>query len=121
MRPTFITVLVACVLLVLASPVRGVLASPVRGLHAASHRRVALRRSSGLVMTTVLFKPSGKSVEIEGGSKLSLAAYRAGVAIAFNCRMGSCAVCEVKMNGKKVKTCVTDVPKSGKVTVITPQ
>ena len=93
----------------------------VAGLHAASGRRVAPRRSSGLVMTTVLFKPSGKSVEIEGGSKLSLAAYRAGVAIAFNCRMGSCAVCEVKMNGKKVKTCVTDVPKSGKVTVITPQ
>jgi ferredoxin len=72
-------------------------------------------------MTTVQFQPSGKSVEIEGGSKLSLAAYRAGVRIAFNCRMGSCAVCEVKMNGQKVKTCVTNVPKSGTVTVITPR
>lgn len=93
----------------------------IAGHRAASGRRAAPRRSSGLAMTTVLFKPSGKSVEIEGGSKLSLAAYRAGVAIAFNCRMGSCAVCEVKMSGKKVRTCVTDVPKSGKVTVVTPQ
>lgn len=92
------------------------------GFHTAPGLRAAPRRSNGLAtMTTVLFQPSGKSVEIEGGSKLSLAAYRAGVRIAFNCRMGSCAVCEVKLNGKKVKTCVTDVPKNGKVTVITPK
>lgn len=71
-------------------------------------------------MTLVEFKPSGKKVEIEGGSKLSLAAYRAGVNIGFSCKMGSCATCAVKMNGRRVLTCVTYIPKRGKVTVVTP-
>jgi ferredoxin len=71
-------------------------------------------------MTQVTFQPSGKSIEIEGGSKLSLAAYRAGVRIGFSCKMGTCSTCEVKMNGRKVRTCVTDVPARGKVTVTVP-
>lgn len=70
--------------------------------------------------TKVIFQPSGKDVEIEGmrssssvrattfsllpgddlltcagGAKLSLAAYRAGVAVAYNCKSGHCGTCEV--------------------------
>ena len=71
-------------------------------------------------MTTVVFKPSGKEVEVEGGTKLSLAAYRAGVRIAFSCKTGTCSTCAVKMNGRRVLTCITEVPKRGKVTVTTP-
>jgi len=92
-------------------------------------RQLARRTSStfgpsarhAAMMTTVNFQPSGKSAEVEGGAKLSLAAYRAGVSIAFNCKMGTCATCEVKMNGRKVRTCVTNVPARGSVTVVTPR
>lgn len=75
----------------------------------------------GMTMTLVNFKPSGKSAEVPGGTKLSLAAYRAGVSIAFNCKLGTCSTCEVLMNGRKVRTCVTNVPPKGTVTVVTPR
>ncbi|KAJ1618134.1 hypothetical protein T492DRAFT_621367, partial [Pavlovales sp. CCMP2436] len=69
-------------------------------------------RRARVAMGTVKvnFKPSGNSIEMAGGSALSLAAYEAGERIAFNCKMGKCATCEVKMGGKKVRTCVTNLP-----------
>ena len=59
---------------------------------------------------TVKFLPSGKECQAYPGQKLSLVANAARVKIKYNCQEGDCGTCEVKFNGKVVKTCVSSLP-----------
>eukprot|EP00536_Pseudo-nitzschia_multiseries_P013958 jgi/Psemu1/213320/e_gw1.636.10.1 len=45
------------------------------------------------------------------GQKLTIVGGRARVKIPVNCQAGDCGTCVVKMNGRKVKACQTQVPK----------
>jgi len=55
---------------------------------------------------------NGKIVQgIVIGQKLTLVGGRARVKIPVNCNQGDCGTCFVKMNGRKVKACQTQVPK----------
>ncbi|EOD05618.1 hypothetical protein EMIHUDRAFT_359905 [Emiliania huxleyi CCMP1516] len=70
------------------------------------------RRRPGAVMADVLVKfPGGRSASVPEGSPLSLAAYRAGVQITYQCKAGTCASCEVKLGMGSVRTCQTTVKK----------
>jgi len=61
---------------------------------------------------------NGKSVNAVVGQKLKVVASSARVKIPYNCNQGDCGTCVVKMNGRKVKACSTNIP-SGKVTIQT--
>lgn len=45
------------------------------------------------------------------GQKLTVVGGKARVKIPVNCQAGDCGTCVVKMNGRKVKACQTQVPK----------
>ena len=63
-------------------------------------------------MADVVVKfPRNCVATVEEGSPLSLAAYRAGAQITYQCKAGVCASCEVMMGFMPVKTCQTKVRK----------
>ncbi|KAJ1621790.1 hypothetical protein T492DRAFT_573828, partial [Pavlovales sp. CCMP2436] len=53
-----------------------------------------------------------KTVSVEAGSPLAAAASKAGVRVRFDCKEGKCGICEVKVNGKNMRTCIGKVPKA---------
>ena len=57
---------------------------------------------------TVKF-PGGKQATVPSGSPLSLAAYKAGAQITYQCKAGTCASCEVKVGGSPVRACQAKV------------
>jgi len=62
---------------------------------------------------------NGKKVPgVVTGQKLTAVGGKARVKIPVNCNQGDCGTCFVKMNGRKVKACQTQVPK-GKCSVQT--
>jgi len=76
--------------------------------------RIAFARS--LRQTTKLFGEvevknldNGQAVMIESGSPLSLACVRSGMRLSFQCKAGTCSSCEVMLDGKRVRTCITKV------------
>lgn len=56
-------------------------------------------------------------ITIQSGQPLSLACVRAGLRLSFQCKQGVCSSCEVMMDGKRVRTCITKVPEKSKITV----
>lgn len=79
-------------------------------LSCAPSNQLTPRASVFMSDVTVRF-PGGKSATVPVGSPLSLAAYKAGAQITYQCKAGTCASCEVKLGGKNVRTCQTTVEK----------
>lgn len=50
------------------------------------------------------------TVEAKAGDELGDIAKAAGVEIKYKCRKGECGTCEVKTDGKWIKTCQTTIP-----------
>ena len=71
-------------------------------------------------MTEILIEwPNGKySTTNPGGDWLSLAK-QAGLEIPTGCLGGSCGACEIEVNGKVIRACISSVPneQSGKLKV----
>ena len=61
---------------------------------------------------------NGKPVKAVVGQGLKQVASSARVKIAYNCNQGDCGTCMVKVNGRKVKACQTNIP-TGKCAVQT--
>ena len=63
--------------------------------------------------------PDGRTTRESIGSDWLQAAADAGVAIPTGCLGGSCGACEIEVNGKVVRACISTVPpsKSGHLTV----
>ena len=63
--------------------------------------------------------PDGHTTQETVGSDWLQAAAKAGVAIPTGCLGGSCGACEIEVNGKVVRACISTVPpsKSGHLTV----
>ncbi|KAG8458060.1 hypothetical protein KFE25_012720 [Diacronema lutheri] len=97
------------------------LLSGAEALHAgrAQHSRVNVRMGpppAGLVAVSF----NGKAVNVAPGTPLSEAAAKARVRVRYDCKEGKCGMCEVKVNGRAMRTCVSKVPKTGPVTVVVP-
>ncbi len=61
--------------------------------------------------------PNGKSSLVLPGADWFQIALEAGISIPAGCLGGSCGACEVEINGKIIRPCVTNVPceESGKI------
>lgn len=81
----------------------------VDGLSIAFAR--SLRRQTTKLFGEVEVKnlDNGQAVMIESGSPLSLACVRSGMRLSFQCKAGTCSSCEVMLDGKRVRTCITKV------------
>lgn len=60
---------------------------------------------------------NGNSIEIPSGSPLSLACVRSDMRLSFQCKQGTCQSCEVLLDGKMVRTCITKVPDKKSITI----
>ena len=63
--------------------------------------------------------PDGRETKAEVGQDWLVAASEAGVSIPTGCMGGSCGACEIEVNGKVVRACISSVPaaKSGQLSV----
>ena len=63
--------------------------------------------------------PDGHTSRESIGADWLQAAADAGIAIPTGCLGGSCGACEIEVNGKVVRACISSVPpsKSGQLTV----
>ena len=63
--------------------------------------------------------PNGKTTKETIGEDWLKAASHAGVSIPTGCLGGSCGACEIEVNGKMVRACISTVPpsKSGELVV----
>ncbi len=71
-------------------------------------------------MTTIPVSwPDGHTTQERIGQDWLVAANEAGISIPTGCLGGSCGACEIEVNGKVVRACISTVPpsKSGQLTV----
>ena len=63
--------------------------------------------------------PDGQTTQAMVGQDWLVAASDAGVSIPTGCMGGSCGACEIEVNGKVVRACISTVPaaKSGQLLV----
>ena len=63
--------------------------------------------------------PDGHITQERIGQDWLVAANRAGISIPTGCLGGSCGACEIEVNGKVVRACISTVPaaKSGQLSV----
>ena len=63
--------------------------------------------------------PDGRITQERIGADWLQAAANAGISIPTGCLGGSCGACEIEVNGKVVRACISTVPpsKSGQLTV----
>ena len=63
--------------------------------------------------------PDGQTTQAMVGQDWLVAASDAGVSIPTGCMGGSCGACEIEVNGKVVRACISTVPaaKSGQLSV----
>ena len=63
--------------------------------------------------------PDGQTTQAMVGQDWLVAASDAGVSIPTGCMGGSCGACEIEVNGKVVRACISTVPaaKSGQLAV----
>tara|TARA_B100002051_G_scaffold142301_1_gene134936 strand:+ start:327 stop:566 length:240 start_codon:yes stop_codon:yes gene_type:complete len=63
--------------------------------------------------------PDGHTTKERIGQDWLVAANEAGISIPTGCLGGSCGACEIEVNGKVVRACISTVPpsKSGQLTV----
>ena len=97
--------LAASLLLCSSALVPGALREPVRAALPTRSPPLSL-----MADVTVNF-PGGRSATVPEGSPLSLAAYKAGAQITYQCKAGTCASCEVICGFGPVRTCQTTVKK----------
>lgn len=62
---------------------------------------------------TVALSFNGKTINVAPGSPLAEAAIKAKIRVRYDCTKGKCGMCEVKVNGKAMRTCVSKVPAAG--------
>ena len=98
--------LVASLLLPSSALVPGAVREPVRA--ALLHTRSP---PLSLMADVTVNVPGGRSATVPEGSPLSLAAYKAGAQITYQCKAGTCASCEVICGFGPVRTCQTTVKK----------
>lgn len=67
--------------------------------------------SQGPTMVKITFQPQNKVVEAVVGQNLRDVAAAARIPIKYNCKKGECGTCTVTLNGRKIKTCVSIVPR----------
>ena len=64
-------------------------------------------------MTKVCIKwPNGKNSFAESGSLWLEAASKANIDIPTGCLSGSCGACEIEVNGKVIRACISSVPET---------
>ncbi|MEB3246724.1 MAG: 2Fe-2S iron-sulfur cluster-binding protein [Synechococcus sp.] len=71
-------------------------------------------------MSTISVRwPDGRLTQERIGADWLQAAADAGITIPTGCLGGSCGACEIEVNGKVVRACISTVPpsKSGELTV----
>ncbi|WP_392350037.1 2Fe-2S iron-sulfur cluster-binding protein [Parasynechococcus sp.] len=71
-------------------------------------------------MSTISVRwPNGRITTETVGSDWLLRASKAGIAIPTGCLGGSCGACEIEVNGKVVRACISTIPgsKSGQLSV----
>ena len=56
--------------------------------------------------------PDGRTTQATVGCDWLLAASAAGVSIPTGCMGGSCGACEIEVNGKVIRACISTVPAS---------
>ena len=63
--------------------------------------------------------PNGHTTQERIGQDWLVAAREAGISIPTGCLGGSCGACEIEVNGKVLRACISTVPpsKSGQLTV----
>nr|ABD96448.1 unknown [uncultured marine type-A Synechococcus GOM 5D20] len=63
--------------------------------------------------------PNGHTTQVRIGQDWLVAANRAGIIIPTGCLGGSCGACEIEVNGKVLRACISTVPpsKSGQLKV----
>mmetsp|Transcript_2309 Transcript_2309/g.2992 ORF Transcript_2309/g.2992 Transcript_2309/m.2992 type:complete len:136 (-) Transcript_2309:64-471(-) len=54
---------------------------------------------------------NGKAVKAVTGQKVAIVANAARVRIKYDCQAGDCGTCMIKMNGRKVKACQSNIPR----------
>lgn len=82
-------------------------------LKVAATRQLVLRAKD--VKVTNLDTKS--TIVIESGKPLSLACTTAGLRLAFQCKIGSCQSCEMVLDGKIARACITKVPEKAAITI----
>ena len=58
-----------------------------------------------------------QTTELPAGDPMSLAAVRTGLRLSFQCKAGTCGSCIAILDGKKVYTCQTKLPKKRTVKI----
>lgn len=76
----------------------------------------SIRAFSGREVT-VTNLDNNQVVKIAAGSPLSLAAVRSGLRLSFQCKQGVCQSCETILDGKVVRSCITQVPDKANITI----
>ncbi len=56
--------------------------------------------------------PNGQSSLVKPGKGWLSEAEKAGIAIPTGCLTGSCGACEIEVNGKITRACISNIPKS---------
>jgi ferredoxin len=93
-------------------------------LHFEQPSRSKTQRSAHVVFSTkatnevkVQNLDNNNVITIPAESPLSLAAVRSGMRLSFQCKQGACSSCEVFLNGKRTRTCITKVPNAKSITI----
>ena len=61
--------------------------------------------------TVVIHWPHGRSTTAASGSDWLQAAQAAGFSIPTGCLGGSCGACEIDVNGRTIRACISTVPR----------
>ena len=68
-------------------------------------------------MVKVYNEDTKQETELPAGYPMSLAAVRTGLRLSFQCKAGTCGSCIAILDGKKVYTCQTQLPKKKTVKI----
>ena len=68
-------------------------------------------------MVKVFNEDTKQTTELPVGDPMSLAAVRTGMRLSFQCKAGTCGSCVAVLDGKKVYTCQTKLPKKKTVKI----
>ncbi|CAN0168582.1 unnamed protein product [Phaeothamnion confervicola] len=66
----------------------------------------------------VLFTATGKTVKAIVGTPLSQLCAKNGIKVRYSCKEGTCATCNISVDGRYVKACISKVPASRRVVKI---
>lgn len=61
---------------------------------------------------TITNADTKQTTVLAAGQPLSLGAVRTGLRLSFQCKQGSCGSCEMLLDGKVTRSCITKVPKN---------